>query len=196
MSKASDFSQRLKTLLERTAEYLKSPQECIKEEYTGNGMYVSVKPVPEGITKLLARLAEYIPDLKIADPSDLHVTILYDKTAGPEMKKKALELLHMRLKMPPVMTGLQLKTIIGHDDKPYLILELEPHTLQHFHVKWINAGFTHSFPDFLPHMTLEKESSISEETHQYHINNFNMSMLRTPLLMQFGTEIINDIKDD
>lgn len=106
------------------------------------GTYVAVLPTESTLALLQAWAAEN--KFELAD--DLHVTVLYSRTV---------------MNVVPcqdefVATGVNLEVLGG-----CLVLKLECPALMKRHEQLIAQGGTHDFPSYIPHMTLQKETSVN-----------------------------------
>jgi hypothetical protein len=109
------------------------------KEILGTGTYVAA--VPNLATKAL--LQEWALDSGIQLVDDLHVTLLYSRNSISVSPKKDVDY-HA--------TPLKFDTFDGN----CLVLVLESEDLQRRHDQFIQAGGTHDFPKYNPHVTLVK----------------------------------------
>jgi len=158
-------------------------------KYTGtDGFYSCCKPTEESI-QILQNLSKEL-DLPDIDGKDFHCTLMY----SPSVPKKVL-----RFNKPYHAFLGNLELMVGHDDKEYLIANLDCELMRSHHQHYRNAGCKPTFEDYKPHVTLWKfregkptdkqKSSITEINAR--INRLKES---DPIRLQFGPAIISDLK--
>ena len=107
--------------------------------------YVALKVLPESANKIV----EFVQGLGIRgviDPNKLHMTVMYDKS-NPETEYE-----------PSTNTySASIKSIgrLGDGDYAAIVMHMECPEIVKRHEELKNAGFTHSFPDFTPHISLK-----------------------------------------
>ena len=120
--------------------------------YSGkSGIYVCVRPV-YGMRKLLDIVTPMLPPDFPLDLEDQHCTVMYSRYHQP----------HSLIATDKANEGdrqfnaniLSIKQWPGHDGKGYLVAELYSDDLQARHQHWLKTGAIHSFPDYVPHITL------------------------------------------
>ncbi|BCG50150.1 hypothetical protein [Ralstonia phage RP13] len=196
MSKARTFLEKANAILQKNKSNYDHPAvQYITEAYQGDGLYIKVVPEVDSDQEVIKRLDALGVDHGVIFTDELHITILYDRkaTESPEEVERIRE---VNFRSPYLARVQEMKTIIGHNDKRYLILELDSPILKALHDKWIQSGFSHSFPQYLPHMTLCKEPNINEESHPEQFKSFNDSLKDNPLIIKFGHEIVDEVRKD
>ena len=158
--------------------------------YTGDsGLYSSVKLTPLS-TQNLTGLCDLI-DVDL--PESAHCTVMYsrektlpkrrvfDRNLGREFKAKATRVNWWE----------------GHDKAGYLVLECDSPDLQEEHQNLLAGGCEHSFPDYLPHVTLCSPFKFNSEEHQKSVLRLaNLSLRRNPLSLVFHKQKIDNIKNE
>jgi hypothetical protein len=123
--------------------------EIFTESTTGNG-YGSLTLNKKSTTKIHNILKE----LGISQPiSDLHITIIYDRS-----NPKTNIVLDKDKEYNADITGV--KMLGEPDSKWYAIaLTLDAPEIEARHKDYIDAGFTYSYPEFIPHLSLKYKPS-------------------------------------
>lgn len=150
-------------------------------ENSGKG-YASLQLVEEYKDKILMILSK----LKISDViDDMHITLIYDRS-NPISKIK----IDPRTVYNADIIGV--KTLGEPGTKWYAItLELDSPELVNRHADYIEAGFTHSYPNFIPHMSLKYKPTKTE----IKTIEDNLDLFKT-LRLQFSEEKLKEIKND
>lgn len=160
----------------------------ISNRYSGqSGLYASVKPI-RGFAKLRTRLHELGVE-EITPQDDVHCTLIYSRNTAPHVVKVGSLLTQGPYNFHA--TPKEVKWWAGHDEKGYLVLELESHHLHDRHLNWKELGAKHSFPDYVPHITL---ASPFEEPKKAWLNTINKAIQTESLPLVFGGEHAEDIK--
>jgi 2'-5' RNA ligase len=162
-----------------------------EEGFSGKqGLYACVAPV-YGLRHLRALIASVFDDanIKMEPDDDLHCTLMYSREKAPE-PAKANKLLLQSANYAAL--PYELEYWDGHDSAGYIVLKMKSDTLADRHEAWKSAGCEHSFPDYVPHITvakdLQKESNVTEAIAK--INGLLANYDR-PII--FGDEKISDI---
>lgn len=121
-----------------------------------NGTFIGMRVTPETAQAIQDYCkANNVPEP--IDPEDMHVTICYSKKPVPDYPVDSK--LRFTLRLPPGITRAS-KAIVNArkwdifgDDKNCLVLKLKSNILNARHQKALDAGLTHTFPDFTPHIT-------------------------------------------
>lgn len=111
------------------------------KEPEATGTYVAVLPTPSTVALLRA----WADKNKFALVDDLHVTVLYSR--------KVVNVLPSRDEF--VATGDRLEVLGGA-----LVLLLNCPSLQARHAELVAQGGTHDFPDYMCHVTLQKDTKL------------------------------------
>lgn len=119
---------------------------------SSGGTYVCVLPNAMSKIRLLqiGRLLGF--DLR-GDLDELHSTLMYSRGHFPFDDR-----VDPRLEHPATITDIEFWP--GHDNEGYLVLTLESQSLQERHRSWLDQGLVHSFPDYLPHVTLKSSLGV------------------------------------
>lgn len=160
----------------------------ISNRYSGqSGLYASVRPV-RGFSKLRSRLRELgVED--VVSQEDVHCTLIYSRDSAPHVVKVG----GLLIKGPYNFhaTPKQVRWWSGHDGDGYLVLELDSSNLHDRHLHWKELGAKHSFPEYVPHVTL---ASPFEEPKKSWLNNINKALQTESFNLVFGGEQVEDIK--
>lgn len=110
------------------------------------GVYVSVKPAAGSVLKL-HRLAHLV---KFLDPDeDFHCTVLYSRNENWVKGEPTAGATSFHA---VVTAAVQWK---GHDDKSYLVLNLESPQLVELNSSWTRLKYTQDFEPYKPHITIK-----------------------------------------
>lgn len=151
-----------------------------KEYRSGKG-YSSLQLVEESKDQILKILAQ----LKINGViDDMHITLIYDRS-NPTSNIK----IDPRTVYNADITGI--KTLGEPGTKWYAItLELNSPEIVARHKDYIQAGFTHSYPTFIPHMSLKYKPTESDiKTIKDNLDLFKN------IRLQFSEEKLREIKE-
>lgn len=166
---------------------IKSFKTYIKESsnrYTGsNGFYAWVNPTNETLEELL----DFFPELKLTaeEVVDLHVTIMYSKTAIPVECASKVE---PSFSAPVFATHIEFWE--GHDKDGYLVLKLTRDSIERLHNKWKACGAVSTFDDYVPHMTLKTPFKKDQKL----IDHLNEKLSTKRLQINLIQEQIQDLK--
>lgn len=161
---------------------LSSP-EWVPLEYTGNnGCYSAAMPNERSkeILVLLGKMLGYE-----IDPGTLHCTLVYSKkplTKVPEKIKKfeakCIEVKHWK----------------GHDNKTYIVANLESEDLNNANKRLTELGAEHSFDDYTPHVTLNCSEEEPSEDVLKRIAHLNRIIKENEMNFIFVNQFIGDLK--
>ncbi len=123
----------------------------LKNFAIGKGCYVWLDPNPETILRV-HDLLQYYPEDSL-NGTEMHVTVIYSRDL-PVMNDVVIE--------DFAVSGwlYDISIIRDHKDRGILIGNIKSNSLTQLHEKLKSVGLIHSYPDFLPHMTLS-----------YHVEN-------------------------
>ncbi len=159
-------------------------------EYTGtHGFYCQVS-VPSEEARFIAKLLKQngLSKLVPADLDGLHCTIMYSKDAIPK------EVVDSNLGSIKAFKAYvqRIESWEGHDKKGYITLKLNSIELNKRHNFWKQAGATHSFEDYTPHITLVT-GFMPDAPLQSVIDKFNTKMgkIKYPVLLE--DEYVEDL---
>jgi len=159
--------------------------------YTGtSGLYSPVYPT-EKSAKAIRSLCNNrtVGHLKLKEGQ--HCTVMYCNTKAPP-ESKVLPFSKETYKAEAV----KVEWWAGHDDKGYLVLQLESDDLQKEHARLVAAGCEATFEDYKPHITLASPYDLDSDDKKYQVKLINLSLRRTPLTLWFNNQGIEDIKKD
>lgn len=112
----------------------------------------------------------------LVPPAEMHSTIVYSKADTPDMEPMK----------DPVMVSGGKRSIEKLGDKGAIVLKFESPVLQEQHKTAKTAGASHSFPGFIPHVTLS-----------YDAGDVDLSKIDPPNLdLAFGPEVHAPVNDN
>lgn len=154
--------------------------EIITESYSGRG-YASLTLNDESTKKI----HDILKELGVLHPiDDLHITLIYD-SSNPKID------MELDMKREYSATVDNIKTLGEPDSKWYAVaLTLESNELLDRHNDYISAGFKHSYPKFIPHVSLKYNPT----EHDIKIIKDNFDKFKK-LKLIFGNEKL-DVVDE
>lgn len=163
---------------------LKSRQESLSLLVPG-GLYSSVKPSAGSVNKIaeLYKAASYIePKL-----DDAHVTVLFSRNENNVVEKTDSRDIY-------TATVKEFITWDGHDGKPYLVMLLDSPGLQAAFTDWIDLGYTVDFPEYRPHITVQK--NLDPRTLKRALADLNNALKKKGTVkLYFGAQKMAPLKD-
>lgn len=133
-----------------------------------NGLYVSYKLHPS-CHELVADVAQML-DIDLAD--NLHLTVMYSKTAPNIEQHEIMDLLPERLEAK--FTGITYWK--GHNDKCYIVLTALSEELQDIHAALVVKGAHPTFTPYRPHVTVGNSDNYPlDEVAQGLILQYNLA---------------------
>lgn len=116
------------------------------------------------------------------DPEELHCTVLYSKNPVPyleEFNKKKIKISAKVAKWAKLGTALTLK--------------IENNKIDNLHNLMINAGGTHEYPEFIPHVTISYNWDISKLPKNLYKKRLNFNLI---LIKQIDPDYVGKTKDN
>ena len=150
------------------------------------GVYVKVDPSELSVAKI-ARLSRRVHYLDV-DVKDLHVTVLYSKNEELVKKQPKDRSTTFRAFLK------EFTSWVGHDGKTYLVGLLDSVELSAANQAWVDLGYTTSYPDYLPHVTLK----VMDEPHprlEDAKETLNAFLKKRVVRLVFGPEKIEPLRD-
>lgn len=121
--------------------------------YTGEtGLYAFVYPMRKHLDKLLKflQICGLQPVLLANTPNETHCTVMHSK--GKSIPVNRIPRIDRATTYDAQLKGFT--SWPGHNDKGYLVAEMESPALQKLHKQWRALGCEHLFPDYKPHVTV------------------------------------------
>lgn len=106
--------------------------------------YAAVHPTPETVRFVMSELKRIGLETDF-EPNDLHVTLMYDKE-NPMLFHPAA---------PIQLEATVLGGALFGPEEDTLVLKLNSHGLLARHRYLLQAGYRHSYPDYMPHLTIK-----------------------------------------
>ena len=150
------------------------------------GTYVSVEPnnAAKNQLKAIAQALGFV--LTADDLMELHSTVCYAKgTFATDPVADSNRVFVGRIK--------DLQYWGGHDGDGYLVVVLDSPSLMTRHKEWLMRGLVHSFPDYIPHVTLKTKLKLNAFLEHAMVNVADKVRGRTLI---FSNETIEGIKSD
>lgn len=153
----------------------------LSEKATGRG-YGSLDLVPESA----AQVFDLLKDLGVTGfITDLHITLIYDRS-NPKIRFKIDDTRKYKAKVSKV-------ELLGEPGTKWyaVVLTLSAPEIEARHKDYLKAGFKHSYPNFIVHMSLKyKPSKNDVATIQDNVESFKK------LTLVFSDEKLKKIKED
>lgn len=120
-----------------------------------SGTYVYVDPRLQDLDKI----AGWSRDLGISIPpervADLHCTVMWSSDTPNQTRTDPTAVHRARVD--------HFEHWYGHDGDGYVVAVLDSPFLHRLHQKWVARGCQHTFPDYVPHMTLASKIKATPE---------------------------------
>lgn len=153
-----------------------------------NGLYVWVALIEESILEISKLKCSVIkPELfEWENSTELHATVLYHPGELPQNPL-----------LPPDqnMIGV-IQNVLGwtdHKGKQIVVAQLYSPDLTRIHNEFMQAGFTHSFPEYIPHITLGKFiEPVSMFEFRIFVQRLNDILYRYPIRINFQPKLFGD----
>ena len=162
-----------------------SAVEIINEGFSGeNGLYSAVTPTEKSKIKLM----DLCGDLSIKqDPENLHVTLMYSE-ASPASKPEI-----ERVKFKAI--GKHVTTWTGHDNKTYVVLDMESPEFNAEHQRLTALGAKHSYDSYNPHCSLYCTEGELPKKLIKKIDAINKALAEQPMTLYFDNQFFANLKD-
>jgi 2'-5' RNA ligase len=160
--------------------------------YSGEtGFYSVAYPTQDSVRNLHDFLTgEVGVDAERLDaPSTWHVTIMTSPDFAP--KKRDIPVLDRNAMFPASVKKFNYWG--GHDNKGYIVAELESPALLKQHEFWKGLGCKHTFDPFTPHVTLLTKGNAAPITAK--LCNLMLRRRSAPIHMEFGAHNFEDFND-
>lgn len=148
------------------------------------GVYSSVKIIGTAIYKwksLLNKMSHLNPDT-----DETHCTVLYSRNkdnASGNTKSERVYAANIK----------EFTSWIGHDGKRYLVALLESPSLQTAFKEWRDLGYTSDYPDYKPHITIQK--GLNEVQCLEAIDIMTTAYFTNPFIITFGEQKVAPLRD-
>lgn len=167
--------------------------KLVQNRYTGNnGIYVCAIPSLES-KETIIQLAKQYDDTLEVDADKLHTTIMYSSKAplvssvDSLMENMPEDLLEGETEIDNISYHK------GHDDRFYLVLNLNIMNLQNVHNMFNTIGAKHSYPEYNPHVTLwayTDQSDIDESK----LKIINHELRKNPVSIRYEVQYPSNLK--
>lgn len=161
----------------------------VEEAYSGNypGLYVACD-VPQDLFDRIIHQFHHVTGYELQGEyvEEPHVTVLYDDKSNELNTPESVDA--FLSKGSYSVTGKNL-SIFGK----YLVLEVESPVLSQRRDRWVkDRGYTPTFRDYKPHMSITKNEPSTPELDEAMIK-FNQYLKRMPLEIRVGDEYASDV---
>lgn len=153
----------------------------IREQAPDQGLYVWVDPAMYSVLQI-QRLIKGAP-FKTQDMTEVHCTVLFHKGhLAPDLEMPADR---------PMMGEIrELAIWTDHKQRQLLVALLDAPDLMKLHSELKQSGLTHTFDDYVPHITLSKNAFGDDpRSSRLWIENQNQRLRERQIPVSFGSEV-------
>lgn len=153
-----------------------------------SGMYVWVTPDENSILEISKLRCSVVKpeNFEWENSTELHTTVVYHKGSLPASPA---------LPQDQPMFGV-VQNVLGwdaHDGKQIVVAQLYSPDLTLIHNQFMDTGFSHGFPEYIPHITLGKfKEHVTTYEFRLFVQSINEILYRYPIRITFQPKLFGD----
>ena len=158
----------------------------MKQAVTVQGTYIWINPTSESAfdIRVLAGSAPF----EVVSANELHCTLMY--STDVQNYRHLLDSLSNSIIRANIVDCVEW---VDNNESSYIVLLLDSQPLLNLHSKWSSFGLTHSYPEFIPHISIGAKIAPSKTVASY-VDQLSKRIKEFPITITLQNEGLDFLK--